>query len=124
MRVIVIGAGASGLMAALEAAKGGHEVWVLEKNEKAGKKIYITGKGRCNVTNNCDVNNFIKNVITNPKFLFSALNKFKPSDTMNFFEYIDSLSAKRIAVIGAGVSNQPLIGLLCDHGCSVTVCGI
>lgn len=86
MRVIVIGAGASGLMAALEAAKGGHEVWVLEKNEKAGKKIYITGKGRCNVTNNCDVNNFIKNVITNPKFLFSALNKFKPSDTMNFFE--------------------------------------
>lgn len=86
MRVIVIGAGASGLMAALEAAKGGHEVWILEKNEKAGKKIYITGKGRCNVTNNCDVNNFIKNVITNPKFLFSALNKFKPSDTMNFFE--------------------------------------
>ena len=86
MRIIVIGAGASGLMAALEAAKGGHEVWILEKNEKAGKKIYITGKGRCNVTNNCDVNNFIKNVITNPKFLFSALNKFKPSDTMNFFE--------------------------------------
>ena len=63
MRVMVIGAGASGLMAALEAAKGGHEVWVLEKNEKAGKKIYITGKGRCNVTNNCDVNNFINKLV-------------------------------------------------------------
>jgi len=86
MRVIIIGAGASGLMAAIEAAKGGHEVWILEKNEKAGKKIYITGKGRCNVTNNCDVNNFVKNIITNPKFLYSALNRFKPSDTMNFFE--------------------------------------
>lgn len=86
MRVIVVGAGASGLMAAIEVAKGGHEVWILEKNEKAGKKIYITGKGRCNVTNNCDVNTFMKSVVTNPKFLYSALNKFKPSDTMNFFE--------------------------------------
>ncbi len=86
MRVIVVGAGASGLMAAIEAAKGGNEVWVLEKNEKAGKKIYITGKGRCNLTNNCDINTFVKSIVTNPKFLYSALNKFKPSDTMDFFE--------------------------------------
>lgn len=86
MDVVIIGAGPSGLMCAIEASKNGHNVIVLEKNEKAGKKIYITGKGRCNVTNNCEVNEFMKNVPHNNKFLYSALNTFKPSDTIRFFE--------------------------------------
>ena len=68
-RVIVIGAGASGLVAAYFAAKRGNEVIVIEKNEKCGKKIYITGKGRCNITNDILPEDFLSNVVTNPKFL-------------------------------------------------------
>ena len=86
MKVVIIGAGPSGLMCAIEAARNGHEVTILEKNEKAGKKIYITGKGRCNITNNCDVNDFMTNVVRNNRFLYSAINTFKPSDTISFFE--------------------------------------
>ena len=86
MKVVIIGAGPSGLMCAIEAAKKGHDVTILEKNEKAGKKIYITGKGRCNVTNNCDVNEFMNNVVRNNRFLYSAINTFKPVDTISYFE--------------------------------------
>ena len=86
MNVVIIGAGPSGLMCAIEASKNGHKVIILEKNEKAGKKIYITGKGRCNITNNCEVNDFMKNVVHNNKFLYSSLNTFKPKDTIAFFE--------------------------------------
>lgn len=86
MKVVIIGAGPSGLMCAIEAAKKGHDVTILEKNEKAGKKIYITGKGRCNVTNNCDVNEFMNNVVRNNRFLYSAINTFKPIDTISYFE--------------------------------------
>lgn len=86
MNVIIIGAGPSGLMCAIKASENGHNVIILEKNEKAGKKIYITGKGRCNLTNNCEVNEFMKNVPHNNKFLYSSLNTFKPSDTIKFFE--------------------------------------
>lgn len=86
MNIVIIGAGPSGLMCAIEASKNGHKVIILEKNEKAGKKIYITGKGRCNVTNNCSVNEFMKNVAHNGNFLYSALNTFSPNDTINFFE--------------------------------------
>ena len=86
MKVVIIGAGPSGLMCAINAAKNGHDVTILEKNEKAGKKIYITGKGRCNITNNCDVNEFMNNVVRNNRFLYSAINTFKPVDTINFFE--------------------------------------
>lgn len=86
MKVVIIGAGPSGLMCAIEASKNGHDVTILEKNEKAGKKIYITGKGRCNVTNNCDVNEFMNNVVRNNRFLYSAINTFKPIDTISYFE--------------------------------------
>ena len=86
MKVVIIGAGPSGLMCAINAAANGHDVTILEKNEKAGKKIYITGKGRCNITNNCDVNDFLNNVVRNNRFLYSAINTFKPSDTIDFFE--------------------------------------
>lgn len=86
MRVAVIGAGASGLMSAGFCAFNGHQVDLYEANEKVGKKLFITGKGRCNVTNACDVNELLSNVVTNQKFLYSALNNFTSQDTMNFFE--------------------------------------
>ncbi len=68
----MIGGGAAGMMAAATAAMNGHEVSLYEKNEKLGKKIYITGKGRCNLTNNCDVETLLQAVCTNRKFLYSA----------------------------------------------------
>ena len=83
--VLIVGAGAAGLMAAYSAASEGKKVIVFEKNEKAGKKIYITGKGRCNLTNNCNATEYIKNVVRNPKFTYGAINAFSPSDVMNFF---------------------------------------
>ena len=84
--VIVIGAGASGMMAAIFAARHGDAVTVFEKNAKIGRKLYITGKGRCNLTNNCDSKTVIENTPTNGRFLYSALNRFSPADTMRFFE--------------------------------------
>lgn len=80
--VIVIGAGAAGMMAAIAAAGNGHQVTVLEKNEKVGKKIYITGKGRCNITNACDVEELFNNVVTNKKFLYSAFYGFTNDDVV------------------------------------------
>lgn len=71
-KIIVVGGGAAGMMAAIAASEAGAEVTLLEKNEKLGKKIYITGKGRCNVTNDCDPEDFFGNVISNPKFMYSA----------------------------------------------------
>ncbi|MDO4286008.1 MAG: NAD(P)/FAD-dependent oxidoreductase [Eubacteriales bacterium] len=85
-KVIVIGAGAAGLMCAAAAASQGHRVTVYEKNEKAGKKIYITGKGRCNLTNDCEPEEFLARVARNPKFLYSALYGFDQRRTMAFFE--------------------------------------
>lgn len=85
-KVAVIGAGAAGLMAAGAAAQAGASVMLIEKNPKVGRKLMITGKGRCNLTNNCDVRTFIENVPVNGRFLYSALNRFNPYDTMEFFE--------------------------------------
>lgn len=85
-KVCVIGGGAAGMMAAYFAACGGAEVYLAEKNDFCGKKINITGKGRCNLTNLCDVSEFIKNVPTNPRFLYKALNNLSPEDTMTLFE--------------------------------------
>lgn len=86
MKVIVIGAGASGLMAAYAASLNGNDVIIIEKNHRPARKVMITGKGRCNVTNNCDVKDFIANVPQNARFLYSALNRFSPYDTLGFFE--------------------------------------
>lgn len=86
MRDIVIGAGPSGIMAALALKEIGDEVIILEANEKICKKLYITGKGRCNLTNNTDMEGIIKNIVSNPKFLYSAISYFTPQDTINFFE--------------------------------------
>ena len=84
--VIVIGGGASGMMASIFAARNGNSVLVLDHNEKLGKKLFITGKGKCNLTNNSSIENHLNNVVTNSKFLYSALNAFSPQDTMGFFE--------------------------------------
>lgn len=84
--VIVIGAGAAGMMAAITAAEKGASVLVIEKNKEFGLKIGITGKGRCNLTNNCTMEEFMENVPTNPRFLYRALNDYSPADVMNFFE--------------------------------------
>ncbi len=84
--IIVIGGGAAGMMAALAAAKQGAEVTLLEKNEKTGKKIYITGKGRCNLTNACDKEEFFKQIVSNEKFLYSAFYQMDNQMVMQFFE--------------------------------------
>lgn len=84
-QVIVIGGGAAGAMAAYMAAKNGHKVTLFEKNEKIGKKIFITGKGRCNVTNACDITDFFENIPTNSKFLYSAVYSFTNQDVIDFF---------------------------------------
>lgn len=81
---IVVGGGAAGLISAYFSAKNGNKVVLIEKNEKLGKKLYITGKGRCNVTNDCDEREFLENVVTNPKFLTSAVYKFPPSEFYKF----------------------------------------
>ena len=84
--VIVIGGGAAGMMAAIGAAREGASVTLLEKNEKLGKKIYITGKGRCNLTNACDLPEFAEHVVTNRQFLQSALHGFTNADVCELFE--------------------------------------
>ncbi|MBR4575869.1 MAG: NAD(P)/FAD-dependent oxidoreductase [Clostridia bacterium] len=84
--ILVVGGGAAGMMAALHAARGGASVTLLEKNEKLGKKLYITGKGRCNLTNDCDRDTFLSNVSRNPRFLYGALSCFSPADMMALLE--------------------------------------
>lgn len=84
--VIVIGGGASGMMASIFAARNGCSCLVLDHNEKLGKKLYITGKGKCNLTNNSSIETHLNNIITNSKFMYSALNAFSPQDVMQFFE--------------------------------------
>lgn len=86
MKVCIIGGGAGGMMSGLMIAKKGHQVILLEKNDKLGKKIYITGKGRCNVTNAVTGNEFLSNVVRNPKFIMSSEVRFNSQDTMNLFE--------------------------------------
>lgn len=84
--ICVIGGGAAGLVAAYFAAVNGAGVTVYERNDACGKKLNITGKGRCNLTNACDVATFMQNVPTNPRFLYKALNNFSPEQVMTFFE--------------------------------------
>ncbi len=85
-KVAIIGAGAAGLVAAYRAAECGNAVTVFEKNEKSGKKIYITGKGRCNVTHDCAPDEFLQNVVNNAKFLTRSVYSFSPDDCVEFFK--------------------------------------
>ena len=84
--VVVIGGGASGLLAAGRLASLGVRVALLEKNDAVGKKLLITGKGRCNITNKCDIDGVINNVVVNGSFLYSSLHRFSPDDVIEFFE--------------------------------------
>lgn len=85
-KILVIGGGAAGMMAAVFAARNGHEVTIYEKNEKLGKKLYITGKGRCNITNAGDMETLFQSVTSNSKFLYSAFYGFTNFDAIDFFE--------------------------------------
>lgn len=87
-KVLVVGGGAAGMLAAIIAARNGHQVELFEKNEKLGKKLYITGKGRCNITNACDKDTFFDHIVSNPKFLYRAFNQFNNYDVIDFFEQL------------------------------------
>ena len=87
-KIIVVGGGAAGMIAAIFAARNGKNVTLIEQNEKLGKKLFITGKGRCNFTNACDIEDLFQNVVTNPKFLYSAFYTFSNQMVMDFFEEI------------------------------------
>lgn len=84
--VVIIGGGAAGLMAAVTSAEKGNKVTLIEKNAKVGRKLMITGKGRCNVCNNCDIDTLINNIPKNAKFLYSAFSTLSPKELMEFFE--------------------------------------
>lgn len=88
MNICIIGGGAAGMICAITAARLGGDVTVIEKNEKLGKKIYITGKGRCNLTNSTDFDGYMNNIVTNKKFLYSSLKEFDSKKCMDFFENI------------------------------------
>ena len=86
MKINIIGAGVSGLFTAIWAKRNGYEVTLFEKNARPARKLMITGKGRCNVTNLCSEEEFIKNVVTNGRFLYSAIHAFNSQNTIDFFE--------------------------------------
>lgn len=86
--LVVIGGGAAGMMAAITASMAGAEVMLLERNDRLGRKLLITGKGRCNLTNNCDIQQVISNITRNGKFLYSSLKSFDTDNTMIFFQSI------------------------------------
>lgn len=95
-KILVIGGGAAGMAAAIFAARNGNEVHLYEKNEKLGKKIYITGKGRCNVTNASDMDTLFASVMSNPKFLYSSFYSFTNEQVMDLFEELGvSLKVER-----------------------------
>ncbi len=125
MNVIVIGAGPAGMMAAGIAAEAGAKVRLFDKNGFAGKKLNITGKGRCNIANNCDHQEFLKNVVSNPKFLQSAISKFSPADTMDFFEnkglHLKTERGRRVFPISEKARDvtDALIGWLKSNGVTV-----
>ena len=114
MKVCVIGGGAAGMMCAIMIARRGHNVSLYEKNEKLGKKIYITGKGRCNVTNLTTGNEFLKNVVGGQKFVMGAITRFDSEDTMDFFEDVQAFQIIPDAVenllITAGMGDENPVG--------------
>ena len=115
-KVIVVGGGPAGMFAAI-AAERGHEVVLLEKNEKLGKKLYITGKGRCNITNAGDMDTLFANVMTNPKFLYSAFYDYDNQRVIDFFEE-NGLATKVERGIGSffGCDRHAAAGTKA-HGC-------
>ena len=107
--VLIVGGGAAGLMAAGAAVRQGHKVTVLEHMDKPGQKILVTGKGRCNVTNDCTAEEFLRHVRTNPRFLFSSLGAFPPAKTMELFAEA-AKTAKTVVWNGPmGVFENPVL---------------
>ena len=106
--IAVIGAGAAGMMAAISAADAGADVLLLEKNEKLVKKLYITGKGRCNFTNSCDREDFFKSVVSNPRFLYSSFNSFDNHAFVKWIEREGLISRKEAAIIKSSISDKAL----------------
>ena len=94
--LIVVGGGPAGLFAAITAAKRGAKVLLLERNDRLGKKLLITGKGRCNVTNDCDEQEVLKNIPRNGRFLYSAMASLPPRAVMDFFERCEKSLQKEI----------------------------
>ena len=88
-KVVIVGGGAAGMFASIAAAECGHQVVVYEKNEKLGKKLYITGKGRCNITNACDMEGLFEAVRTNAKFLYSSFYGYTNQQVIDFFGRIN-----------------------------------
>lgn len=141
--VIIIGGGAAGSMAAITAARMGRKTAVFEKNERIGRKLRITGKGRCNVTNNCTNEVLMSNVPVNPRFLYSAFSGFDTQDVMNFFEELgvplktergnrvfpvsdnaeDIVNAldRELKNLGVKVINQRVTDILVDDGVCIGV---
>ena len=85
-KVLIIGGGAAGMMAAVAAGENGHDVWLYEKNDRLGRKLFITGKGRCNITNAGDMETLFASVMSNPKFLYSSFYTFTNDQVIDFFE--------------------------------------
>ena len=129
-RIIIIGAGASGLIAGAQAAKRGLDVTIVERNSRPARKVMITGKGRCNVTNACfDINELISNVVRNPRFMYSAFSSFMPYDTMTLLQdmgvetkiergnRVFPVSDKAVDVVDALVKNAKQSGVKFVQGC-------
>ena len=109
-RIAVIGGGAAGMMAAGTAVLSGAEVTIFESTDRLGKKLAITGKGRCNVTNNCSRDEFLENVTKNPRFLYAALSSFSTEDTMSLFESLGvSLKTERGRRVSRRVKKQLIL---------------
>ncbi|MBQ7880990.1 MAG: NAD(P)/FAD-dependent oxidoreductase [Clostridia bacterium] len=122
--LIIIGAGASGCMAGIQASRKGASVLLLEKNEKIGKKIYITGKGRCNLTNNSDIETHLNNTIRGSKFMNSAIRQFDAQSTMELFEsYVDLKTEHGNRVFPLSDKSSDIISalskMLKNSGCEV-----
>lgn len=126
-KVVIIGGGAAGLKAAVSAAykykDGSAEIVIIEKNSRPARKVMITGKGRCNVCNNCDIDTLINNIPRNPRFLYSAFSAFTPADTMSYFESVGvplktergnrvfPVSDKAVDIVDALVNNAKANGV-------------
>ena len=132
-RIIIIGAGASGLIACAQAGKRGLDVTIVERNSRPALKVMITGKGRCNVTNACfDINELISNVVKNPRFLYSSFSAFMPYDTMALLQdmgvetkiergnRVFPVSDKAVDVVDALVKNAKQSGVKCVQGCATS----
>ena len=129
-RIIIIGAGASGLIAGAQAGKRGLDVTIVERNSRPARKVMITGKGRCNVTNACfDINELISNVVRNPRFMYSAFSSFMPYDTMALLQdmgvetkiergnRVFPVSDKAVDIVDALVKNAKQSGVKFVQGC-------